>query len=272
MINFSKKIKQLETELKLRGFSEKTIRNYMHYNKLFLDFSKKTPDEVEESDVKEFLAHLISDKKMKPATVNLARCSLRFFYDDILKKSIFASVKTVKSEKKIPIVLTPEEIQKLLAEIKNSRNRLMVEFIYASGLRVSELVNLRYQDLSLDERIATITAGKGKKDRLVVLSHKICRKLKKQAKNANKRDMIFPVSKRYVQQVVSNAAKKAKIQKRVFCHALRSSFATHLLEHGADIRVIQELLGHANLSTTQIYTKVSKEFIKSVKSPLDYLR
>lgn len=258
--------------MKLRGFSKTTLSNYLHYNQKFLDFSNKEPDLVEESDLKEYLAHLISDRKLKPATVNLARSSLKFFYDDILKKNLFAGIKAVKSEKKIPIVLSSEEIQKILAEIKNSRNQLMIKFIYASGLRVSELVSLKYEDLDLKDYTATIRAGKGKKDRLVVLSHRLCRKLLKMAKNANKRDMVFPVSKRYVQKVLANAAKKAKIQKRVFCHALRSSFATHLLERGADIRVIQELLGHANLSTTQIYTKVSKEFIKKVKSPLDYLR
>lgn len=258
--------------MKLRGFSNLTIKNYLHYNQNFLNFSKKDIETVEESDLKEYLAFLISDRKLKPATVNLARCSLKFFYDDVLQKNLFARIKTVKSEKKIPVVLTPQEIQKLLAEIKNSRNRLMIAFIYASGLRVSELVNLRYQDIDLNERVATIKAGKGKKDRLVILSPKLCRKLLKTAKNANKQDLVFPISKRYVQKIVSNAAKKAKIQKRVFCHALRSSFATHLLERGTDIRVIQELLGHANLSTTQIYTKVSKEFIKTVRSPLDYLR
>lgn len=249
-----------------------TLTNYMHYNQDFLDFCKKDIDDVDEPSLKEYLAHLISDRKLKPATVNLARSSLKFFYDDMLQKTLFANIKTVKSEKKVPQVLSQEEIQKLLAVIKNSRNKLMIEFIYASGLRVSELVNIKYQDLDLNERIATIRAGKGKKDRLVVLGAKICRKLLKMAKNANKTDLIFPVSKRYVQQIVTNAAKKAKIQKRVFCHALRSSFATHLLERGADIRVIQELLGHANLSTTQIYTKVSKEFIKKIRSPHDFFR
>ncbi|MBW3015027.1 tyrosine-type recombinase/integrase [Candidatus Woesearchaeota archaeon] len=268
----SDRLRQLETELKLRGFSEKTIRNYKHYNNDFLNFLGKSPNEVEEYDVKEYIAHLISDKSMKPATVNLARCALKFFYVEVLEKNIFGRIKTVKAEKKIPTVLSKDEVQNILAVIKNSRDRLMVEFMYSAGLRVSEVVELDARNLDFKEKIGTVKAGKGKKDRLIILSDKLIKGLQRHIESEGVEGLVFPVSKRYVQKVVSSAAEKAGIKKRVFCHALRSSFATHLLEAGTDIRIIQELLGHANLATTERYTKVSKEQLKKVRSPLDDLR
>jgi len=264
-------LRDLETELRLRGFSDRTISNYKHYNQLFLDFTKKMPDEIYEYDIKEFMAHLISDQKMKPATVNLARCSLKFYYTEVLQKNIFTRIRTVKNEKKLPVVLSKDDIKKLLSTIKNNRNRLMVELMYSAGLRVSEVVNLNINDLDLNEKIGIVKSGKGKKDRLIILSERFIKNLQKYIEKHNIDDKIFPVTKRYVQKVVSQSAKKAGIKKRVFCHALRSSFATHLLEEGIDIRVIQELLGHANLSTTERYTKISKEHIKKVRSPLDML-
>jgi integrase/recombinase XerD len=154
--------------------------------------------------------------------------------------------------------------------------------LYSSGLRVSEAVSIKVNDLDLNERIGRVISGKGKKDRLIILSNNIIehieKYLKKREKKGYKSEFLFNVknpekhiSIRQAQKIIQKAAKKANIKKRVFCHALRSSFATHLLESGVDIRVIQELLGHSNLQTTQRYTKVSTEQIKKVRSPLDNL-
>ncbi|MBR9691527.1 tyrosine-type recombinase/integrase [Candidatus Woesearchaeota archaeon] len=158
----------------------------------------------------------------------------------------------------------------------------MIEFLYSSGLRVSEAVSIKVNDLDLNERIGRVIAGKGKKDRLIILSNNIIEHiekfLKKREKKGYKSEYLFHVknpekhlSIRQAQKIIQKTANKAGIKKRVFCHALRSSFATHLLESGVDIRVIQELLGHSNLQTTQRYTKVSTEQIKKVRSPLDNL-
>ncbi len=224
----------------------------------------------------------MSDKKLKPASVNLALCSLRFFYQEMLEKEIFKKVKSPKSEKKLPTVLTKNEIKTMLETAKNKKHKLLIEFLYSSGLRVSEAVSIKTVDLDLNERIGKVVSGKGKKDRLIILSNNLVehieKYLKKREKKGYKSEYLFHIknpekhlSIRQAQKIIQKTAQKAGLKKRIFCHALRSSFATHLLESGVDIRVIQELLGHSNLQTTQRYTHVSTEQIKKVKSPLDSL-
>ncbi len=294
MINF---LDKLETELKLKGFSQKTISAYIFHNQKFLEFirsrsnasfqtslkqggNKRQPENITQADIKAYLAHLISEKKQSPASVNLTLCALKFFYEEVLEKDIFRKISTPKQEKKIPTVLTKKEIFSIINSIKNKKHKLLVELMYSSGLRVSEAVALKIENINLDERIAKIVAGKGKKDRLVILSRNLSKHMKKYLeKRKFQSPYVFQTQKnkqehlsiRQAQKIVNKAAKKAGIQKRVFCHALRSSFATHLLEAGTDIRVIQELLGHSSIATTQKYTKVSTEQLKKVESPLDSL-
>ncbi|MBA3064640.1 tyrosine-type recombinase/integrase, partial [Candidatus Woesearchaeota archaeon] len=147
--------------------------------------------------------------------------------------------------------------------------------MYSSGLRVSECVSIKTEDLNLQEKMGLIKSGKGKKDRNIILSRKLVSDLTEYLANRNDDNpYVFPVKDKHIsvrqaQNVVHDAAKKAGIQKRVFCHALRSSFATHLLENGTDIRIIQELLGHSNIQTTERYTRVSKAQLKKVTSPFD---
>ena len=268
---------KLETELKIRGFSKRTVDTYLFHSKKFLDFAKKEPNAVAEDDAKRYIAYLMSNKKYSPSSINLAISSLKFFYNEILQNNAFNAVKSPKLEKKLPTVLTKEEIKKLLNAAENPKHKLLIEFLYSSGLRVSECVSLKIDDLDLAEKIGKIKHGKGKKERYIILSDNLIQHLQNYI--PTKKDnstYIFsiknrPITIRQAQKVVKEAAKKAGIKKRVFCHALRSSFATHLLEAGTDIRIIQELLGHSNLSTTQIYTKVSTQQLKKVKSPLDTL-
>ncbi len=270
-------LKKLATELKLRGFSDKTIKAYVFHNQKFLDFIKKQPEEVTQDDIKQYIGHLMSEKGYRPASTNLSLSTLKFFYKDMLKKDIFTDIKAPKQEKKIPVVLTREEVKKLIATPKNFKHRLLIKMLYSSGLRVSECVNLRVNDLDLGEKLGVVRSGKGKKDRNIILSESLINDLQKYLKKRKRdSDYVFDVksghlSIRQAQKIVQEAAKNSGIRKRVFCHALRSSFATHLLENGTDIRIIQELLGHSNLATTERYTKVSTEQIKKVKSPLDNL-
>lgn len=269
---------KLKTELKIRGFSDRTIKAYSLHNKDFLDFSNKEPQNIAVDDIKAYMAYLMRDKGLKPSSVSLAMSSLRFLYDEMMGKGIVAKVKMPKLEKKLPTVLTKDEIRKLIESMTNEKHRLLIKMMYSSGLRVSECVSLKEDDLNLEEKFGTVRAGKGRKDRNIIISENLAADLKqyfsKRSKGYN--SYIFavkdrPMSIRQAQKIVTNAAKKAGIRKRVFCHALRSSFATHLLESGTDIRVIQELLGHSNLATTQRYTKVSREQLMRVKSPLDSL-
>jgi len=269
------KLNELKTELRLRGFSDKTIKIYVFHNKKFLDFIKKHPEEVTNQDIKSYIAFLL-DKKQKPSSINLTICALKFFYTNIIKnKLLFDEIPSLKAEKKLPTVLTKQEIKQLLNAIENPKHKLLIELMYSSGLRVSEAVSLKLDDLQLDEKIGIVKQAKGKKDRYIILSEQFIEHLKDYlSKRKEKTSYIFDskkghISIRQAQKIVKDAAKKAGIKKRVFCHALRSSFATHLLEAGTDIRIIQELLGHSNLSTTQLYTKVSQEKIKQIKSPFD---
>lgn len=267
---------QLETELKLRGYTKATLRSYLSHNRKFLEFIHKQPEEVSEDDIKLYLAYLMTEKNNKPASINLALSSLRFYYETVLKKKIFSDIHSPKVEKKLPTVLTKEEVKMMLSSCTNKKHRLLLEFLYSSGMRVSECVKIKINDLDLKEKMGRVISGKGKKDRHIILSTTFISNLQEYlAARKNGSPYVFTgikgshLSVRMAQRIVNDAAQKAGVKKRVFAHALRSTFATHLLEAGTDIRIIQELLGHADLSTTQRYTKVSTEQLKKVKSPLD---
>lgn len=265
---------KLETELKLRGFSPRTVQSYLFYNKKFLEFVKKEPQNVEEEDIKNYFANLM-EKNFSAKSIVLIRSALKFFYDEILGKNI-VNIKTPRIAGKLPVVLTREEVKLLINSTKNTKHKLIISMLYSSGLRLSELINLKIEDLELDEKIGWVRGGKGRKDRLFIVPEKIIPDLKKQIRGKEGKDFVFQgwsgaMSPRSVQKIVSIAAQKAGIKKKVHAHTLRHTFATHLLEGGEDIRKIQELLGHANLSTTQIYTHVSTEELKKIKSPLDEL-
>jgi len=267
-------LKKLEAEIRLRGFSSNTIKTYLYYNKQFLDFVKKKPEEVVEDDIKSFIAKKLSEKTSAKSIV-LIRAALKFFYDEILKKNI-VTLKTPKVSRILPTVLTRDEVKMLIESIDNEKHKLIVKLLYSSGLRLSELVNLKVGDLELDESIGWVRKGKGAKDRLFIISPKLVEELKEFVKERKESDYLFvgkrgKMSARNVQKIVALARKKAGINKQVHVHTLRHSFATHLLESGVDIRRIQELLGHSNLNTTQIYTHVSTGELKKIKSPLDEL-
>jgi len=288
--------KELETELKIKGFSNQTIKTYIYQNQKFFDFvnssthkaeyqksliskgHKRTPQDITNADLRAYLAYLMSDKGLSPASASLAVSALKFFYLEVLDRSqdLFKKVKNPKPEKRLPVVLTKDEIRRMLELTKNKKHRLLIELLYSTGLRVNETVNIRLNDIHLDEKTAFVKYGKGKKERFVKLSNTFINHYKTYIKKKKDRTHLFtykgkPLSTRQAQRIVKQAAKRANITKKVFCHALRSSFATHLLDAGTDIRVIQELLGHSSLDTTQKYTKVSKKLILDVKSPLDKL-
>lgn len=267
-------LEKLETELKLRAFSPRTVQSYLYYNKRFLEFIKKEPDQVTEDDIKKYVADLLS-RNISPKSIILIKAALKFYYDGILNKNI-VNLKSPKVSQKLPVVLTREEVKRLIDSVENKKHKLILKLLYSSGLRLSEIVNLKVGDIELNEKIGWVRSGKGKKDRIFIISDKIVDELKGQMNRKNETQFLFegwdgPMSPRNIQKIVSCATKKAEINKPVHVHTLRHSFATHLLESGEDIRKIQELLGHTNLSTTQLYTHLSTEDLKKVKNPLDTL-
>ena len=275
-MNASDFLKKLETELKISQNSAYTIRNYIDSNRAMIDFAKKEPEQIAEDDVKSFMAEKLSGKAS--SSVILFLSALKYAYSNILKKDITAGIKRPKKEKRIPNVLTKEEVKKLLDACKNRKSRLMLSLLYAAGFRVSELVSLKHSDLSFDEKTGHIRQAKGKKDRIFNIPNFLMDALKEQAEMQKQSGQEFLFSgargrltERNIQKIVKNAAKKAGIQKDVHPHTLRHSFATHLLESGTDIRYIQALLGHSSISTTEIYTHVSSEALKKIASPIDVL-
>lgn len=265
-------IKLLLAELRLRGFSQNTIKNYVKYCRDFLEWLDKDISDVDTKDVKLYMGDLLSEKKYSPSTMALNRSALLFLLNDVLELSI-GKIKTPKIKQKLPVVASKKELE-ILFDGLNSKSKLLLKLIYASGLRVSEVCNLKISDLEFEENHGWVREGKGGKDRLFILPESLSKELQRYVKKRSVDSYyVFPgkngarMSERNIQLIVKKASEK--IGKNLTPHKLRHSFATHLLEAGNDIRIIQELLGHSNLQTTQIYTHVSKIALKGVKSPLE---
>jgi len=266
-------IDKLRSELKVRGFSQLTVRNYSFFVEKFLNKSNKQAEELTEDDVKLYLGEMFDTKSKN--TIMLAAASLKFFFTEILGKS-FEKIKMPKKDKKLPEVLSKEEVRNLIDGADNIKSRLIISLLYSSGLRVSELVNLKIDDLNLNENTGWVRKGKGSKDRLFTLSPNLISELKEYFEMKNdERKFVFskdkPLTTRNIQKIIKGVRQRVGINKKVTPHTLRHSYATHLLENGTDIRMIQALLGHASLNTTQLYAHVSSDQIKKVKNPFDGL-
>ncbi len=272
-MNSQEFLKNLETEIKISKLSPYTLRNYIKFNKLLLEHANKEPTNIEQQDIKNFLADKMTDRASASNILFLS--SIRFAYINVLQKDPTAGIKRPKKENKIPIVLTKQEVSSLFEAVENQKSNLILKLLYSSGLRVSEIVNIKPTDLDFAENTGWVREGKGKKDRMFILSQKLSKKLEKFIKKHQDWNYIFsktkPLTTRNIQKIVQKAAQKANIGKEVHPHTLRHSFATHLLDAGTDLRKIQSLLGHSSISTTQIYTHISNEQLKDVKNPLDNL-
>jgi integrase/recombinase XerD len=266
-------LKRLKTEMKIFKLSQYTIRNYVDFNKQLLDYTKKFPEDITSHDIKNFLAEKMSDKASISNILFLS--SIRFAYSNIFNKDPTAGIKRPKTEKKIPVVLTRQEISDLIDAADTKKSSLIIQLLYSSGLRVSEIVKIQKQDLDFKENIGWVRSGKGKKDRMFILSEKLSRKLQKYISNHPDWKYLFskdkPLTPRNIQKIVNSTTRRARIDKPVHPHTIRHSFATHLLDRGIDLRKIQFLLGHSSIATTQIYTHVSSEQVKTIKNPLDEL-
>jgi len=270
----------LKQELRILNLSQKTAKAYLYYNQDLLNFCGQDPRMVKESDIRDYVNYLLEKRLVSGATARLAMNALKFYYLRVQKRrfNFLFGGNIPRQPKRLPVVLSKAEVSVLLGVVKNPKHKLVLALMYSAGLRVSEAVNLKTEDIDLDNKIIWIRQGKGSKDRQSILPDKLIYVLTKLVKNKNVGQYLFPGQKsgsclttRSAEKIFSNALKSAKINKRATCHSLRHSFATHLLEAGTDIRYIQELLGHRRLETTQIYTKVSGQKLKEIISPLDNL-
>lgn len=267
-------IVKLKQEMKLRRFSPKTIKSYLHYIMDFLKFARKSPRNVNAEDLRNYLENL-AGKDVSNSTLNSAYSALLFYFGKILQRRFFVNIPRAKKSKKLPEVFTVDEVKSILGTIKNVKHKLFLGLMYSSGLRLSETINIKVGDLNFKEKLLVVRHGKGDKDRMTILSNKVAGVLERYLKNKQFNDLVFEsnrggrVSERSAQKVFENALKASGIKRHGTCHSLRHSFATHLLENGTDIRYIQELLGHAKLQTTQIYTHVARHSLAGIESPLD---
>lgn len=266
----------LAQELIIRGFSQRTIKSYLGINIRFLTYIKKSAKEVTAQDIKNYLLYLKA-KSHSNTSLNLVISALKFYYEQVLKRKLFFNIKRPRREKYLPVVLSKTEIIKLIEATGNLKHKLLLSLMYGSGLRVSEAVKLKISHLDMDLKKVLIRAGKGEKDRLSLLSRHSINFLKDYLPNLPKNQLYLfsgaagqgHLSQRSAQKIFNQSLSRAKILKPAGCHSLRHSFATHLLENGVDIRVVQKLLGHQNIKTTQIYTQVADSFLSKISSPLD---
>lgn len=274
-------LKKFEEELNVMGYSQKTIETYLTYLKGFSERLCKDLRLATSDDVVSFLSYLKLEKQESQATLSLALSAIKHFYKEFLKQNLNIDIKLPKKAKKIPVVLTSKEISELIASTSNQRNKLIIEFLFSTGVRVSECVNMKLSSLNFEEYTGIVISGKGNKDRVIILSKNWVEEYKKylgeREKNL-KSDYVFcsktgsPLSVDTIQKFLKVSAKKAGLAKKISPHKLRHSFATSLLESDVNIRYIQQLLGHANLNTTQIYTKVNTNKLKEIKNPLDNMK
>jgi len=259
--------------LRLRNYSPKTRKAYLLYIKDYIRFAKKSGIKDKQKAIEDFLLDKHKSKQ-SPQTINLALNAVKFLYVEVLKNPQKIDLKFAKRSKKLPIVLSRAEIERIIEVTDNPKYKLMISLGYACGMRVSEVTKLQVADLDIAELVVHIKGAKGKKDRISVLPEKLQDDLRNIIAGKKVYDFIFPSNRggrlttTSLQKMFRKSLAKAKISKPATFHSLRHSFATHLLENGTDVRYVQELLGHSNIRTTQIYTQVTNPKLKNIKSPL----
>lgn len=266
-------------ELRLRGYARRTRRTYLGHARRFLRALADHRGLPDEARIRAHLLHLLEERKVSHSYVNQRVSALEFLYARVLDlPAAVARLPRPKRGRKLPTVLGREEVRRLLARIRNPKHRAIVMLLYAAGLRVSEVVRLRCEDVDLERGLITVRRAKGRKERVVMLADVAATAVRAYRDAYRPTDWLFPGARkgrhlhaRSVQHLLKRAARRAGLDKKVTPHTLRHSFATHLLENGTDLRFIQELLGHASSTTTEIYTRVSRGRLARIRSPLDEL-
>lgn len=267
-------LRKIENELKLRNYSRKTIKSYLTCLADYFRFIKIVKKDPDINLIKNYLLQK-QEKGQAPQTINLHLNAIKYFYREVFKNNAVIDLKFAKTSRRLPVVLSREEIEKIINSIGNRKHKLLISLSYGSGLRVSEAVNLKIKDINLEELTIHIKNAKGRRDRITIFPEKLKADLCKLTALRNMNDYIFAserggkLTERTVQKIFENALEKSEVKKNATFHSLRHSFATHLLENGVDVRYVQELLGHQNIRTTQIYTQVTNPSLKKIKSPLD---
>jgi len=265
-------------DMTIRKFAPKTQHDYLQRVKNFTAYLDRSPDTANSEDVRRYQLHLTVSGVGVP-TVNQTVSTLRFFFKvtlgrpDLVERTTF-----VREPRKLPVVLSPEEVARLLDAAPGLKYKAALSMAYGGGLRAAEVISLKVCDIDSKRMIIRVEQGKGRKDRNVMLSASLLELLRAWWRAARPQGWLFPgrnpvqpMTTRQLNRACHAAAQAAGVEKNVFLHTLRHSFATHLLEQNTDIRVIQVLLGHAKLENTALYTRVATKTIQQVMSPLEHI-
>ena len=265
-------------DMTARRLSEATQKDYVRNVRNFTAFLGRSPDTATSDDLRRFQLHM-AQQQVSTWSINAAIAALRFFFTVTLERpDLVRPLRIVTEPRKAPVVLSPEEVARLLEAAPGVKYKAALSVAYGAGLRVSEVANLKVSDIDSGRMTLRVEQGKGQRDRYVMLSPQLLELLRDWWRAARPQVWLFPgqnpinpVTPRQLNRAVTAAKNLAGISKRVSPHTLRPSFATHLLEQGVDIRVIQVLLGHAKLETTALYTRVAVNTVRDIKSPLERL-
>lgn len=262
---------QLQERMRVEGYGQRTIDAYTQCINTISKQVNKELTRITENDFIHFLDILVK-RGNSPYTLNQYHAALKYLITKVYGHKWDIKLPYAKRHKRLPITLSHEEISQLIEKTKNAKHRLMLSLAYGSGLRISELVGLKVENLDFSTKQIMISQGKGKKDRHTILPEKLINQLRNLIAGKNNEDYLFEserggrLTTRSIQAVFTKALRAAGIVKKATFHSLRHSFATHLLEDGVDIKIIQELLGHSNIATTLVYTHVTN--IGYIRSPL----
>jgi len=266
-------------DMRVRNLAPNTQQLYLDRVAKFAQYFGKSPELLGPEDIRTYQVYLIKQKNASWTMLNQTVCALRFLYRITMGKEwAIQHIPAPKKAIKLPVVLSQDEVSRFFESLPNLKHRAFIMTAYATGMRVSEVASLRVADIDSERMMIRIELGKGRKDRYVMLSPNLLELLRAYWKMARPTGYLFPgrsagshITTKRIHQVCVKASASAGLTKRVHVRALRHAFATHLLESGANIRVIQILLGHRSLRTTARYTHVSRETICSTSSPLDLL-
>lgn len=269
--------KKMIRAMELRNLSHHTQRSYLTAVKGLSRHYQKSPDKLTQEMVEDYLLYLKNDKGNALSSCRAVFTGLKFFYNNVAAEQIRIEYSGGQKARKLPEVLTQEEIWDIIEAPKNFKHRLILMTTYSAGLRASEVTALKPEHIDSKRMLIKVEEGKGRKDRYTILSTRLLRELRHYYKTFQPKTYLFPstykgksrLSYQSIYKIYENARKKAGVKKGAGIHTLRHSFATHLLEAGYDIRRIQVLMGHQRLSTTMIYLHVSRKTLSQIPSPLD---
>ncbi len=265
--------------MELKNLSPNTVKGYLTSITTLSKHYNKSPDKITHEMVEDFLLYLKNDKELESSTLNAYAARFKFFYNAVLSCDPPLDLSFKKRRRKLPVVLSPEEVWRIINAPTNLKHRMMLMTAYSGGFRASEVLHLKVEHINSKRMLIMVEDGKGGKDRYTLLSELLLTELRTYYKKYRPETWLFPSSKKNkkplcyetFRSIFEKARKTVGIKKGPSPHCLRHSFATHLLEAGYDIRKIQVLLGHRSLATTMIYLHVSRKTLSNIKSPLDLI-